>query len=293
MPPPIRISTIAAWDTIPVPSHWVLPGTSVEAAAGKYGRPIYTNVQYPFPIDPPHVPDENPTGDHRRIFELPDWDVRAGAAALRRRRVGLPGVAERHRGRRRQGQPAGAGVRRHRCSSARRNVLVVRVHQWSSMSYLEDQDQWWLPGIFRDVTLLGRPAGAIDDLWLRTGYAVDGDGIDRSGDHRGRRRLPGRDRRSPSWASRQTLRAAPDDLARVLGRAGRAVERGDAPAVRGPGQRRPARRSACGSASARVEIEGDIFARQRPPGDLPRDEPARDPPDPGPGVRRGSTPAPT
>ena len=58
----------SAWDTIPVPSHWVLPGTSAEAAAGKYGRPIYTNVRYPFPIDPPHVPDENPTGDHRRDF---------------------------------------------------------------------------------------------------------------------------------------------------------------------------------------------------------------------------------
>ena len=37
------------------------------------------------------------------------------------------------------------------------NELAVRVHQWSAMSYVEDQDQWWLPGIFRDVTLLGRP----------------------------------------------------------------------------------------------------------------------------------------
>ena len=63
----------SAWDTIPVPSHWVLPGTSAEAAEGAYGRPIYTNIRYPFPIDPPHVPDENPTGDHRRSFELPEW----------------------------------------------------------------------------------------------------------------------------------------------------------------------------------------------------------------------------
>ena len=46
------------------------------------------------------------------------------------------------------------------------------MHQWSSASYLEDQDQWWLPGIFRDVTLLGRPRGALDDVWLRTGYAA-------------------------------------------------------------------------------------------------------------------------
>src|SRR4029077_10906648 len=56
------------------------------------------------------------------------------------------------------------------------NVIMVRVHQWSSMSYLEDQDQWWLPGIFRDVTVLSRPYGAVDDLWLRTEYTVDGTG---------------------------------------------------------------------------------------------------------------------
>jgi beta-galactosidase/beta-glucuronidase len=37
----------AAWDAIPVPSHWVLPGTSATAREGSYGRPIYTNVQYP------------------------------------------------------------------------------------------------------------------------------------------------------------------------------------------------------------------------------------------------------
>ena len=50
------------------------------------------------------------------------------------------------------------------------NVIAVRVHQWSSGSYLEDQDQWWLPGIFRDVTLLARPVGALDDVWLATAY---------------------------------------------------------------------------------------------------------------------------
>ena len=54
---------------------------------------------------------------------------------------------------------------------------MVRVSQWSSGSYLEDQDQWWLPGIFRSVTLLGRPAGAIDDVWLRTSWQTDGTGL--------------------------------------------------------------------------------------------------------------------
>jgi beta-galactosidase len=55
------------------------------------------------------------------------------------------------------------------------NVIAVRVHQWSAASYLEDQDQWWLPGIFRDVTLEVRPAAGIDDVWIKAGYR-DGDG---------------------------------------------------------------------------------------------------------------------
>ncbi len=42
---------------------------------GRYGRPWYTNVRFPFPIDPPHVPDENPVGDYRRTFDHPGWDV--------------------------------------------------------------------------------------------------------------------------------------------------------------------------------------------------------------------------
>src|SRR5688500_19776480 len=48
-----------AWDTIAVPGHWQLQG---------YGSPAYTNVSYPFPVDPPYVPDENPTGEYRRTF---------------------------------------------------------------------------------------------------------------------------------------------------------------------------------------------------------------------------------
>ncbi|BBJ37682.1 hypothetical protein SSPO_004000 [Streptomyces antimycoticus] len=50
------------------------------------------------------------------------------------------------------------------------NVVAVRAHQWSAASYVEDQDQWWLPGIFRDVTPLARPVAGIEDLWLRTGF---------------------------------------------------------------------------------------------------------------------------
>ncbi|HYP44866.1 MAG TPA: glycoside hydrolase family 2 TIM barrel-domain containing protein [Propionibacteriaceae bacterium] len=152
------------WDLLPVPSHWVLHGD------GRYGAPAYTNVKYPFPIDPPFVPDENPTGDHRRTFERPDWDVER--VLLR-----FDGVESVYRVWL-NGTEVGVGKGSRLPSEfdvtelvqPGTNVLRVLVSQWSSMSYLEDQDQWWLPGIFRDVTLLGRPRGGIEDVWLRCGY---------------------------------------------------------------------------------------------------------------------------
>ncbi|MFE3164636.1 glycoside hydrolase family 2 TIM barrel-domain containing protein [Streptomyces sp. NPDC059224] len=155
------------WDGIPVPAHWVLEGD------GAYGRPIYTNIQFPFPIDPPHVPDENPTGDYRRHFVLPeDWpDAERvllrfdGVESLFK--VWVNGVEI--------GSASGSRLAHEfDVTSAVRpgdNVVAVRVHQWSAASYLEDQDQWWLPGIFRDVTLLARPVGGVEDVWLRPGYA--------------------------------------------------------------------------------------------------------------------------
>jgi beta-galactosidase len=52
----------------------------------------------------------------------------------------------------------------------RPNVICVRVIQWSAGTYLEDQDQWWLPGIFRDVTVLHRPAKGVDDHFVHATY---------------------------------------------------------------------------------------------------------------------------
>ena len=161
------------WETLPVPSHWVLHG--LQDGAARYGLPQYTNIRFPFPVDPPHVPDENPTGEYRRTFAQPDWDVERvllrfdGVESIYQ--VVLNGVE------------VGVGrgsrlVQEFDVTDLLRpgdNELFVRVHQWSAMSYVEDQDQWWLPGIFRDVTLLGRPRGALDDVWLRTAYA-DGTG---------------------------------------------------------------------------------------------------------------------
>jgi len=64
----------AQWETMPVPSHWVLHG---------HGKPAYQNVQYPFPVDPPFVPDENPTGDYRLPFDMPqNWKLKNGTVSL-------------------------------------------------------------------------------------------------------------------------------------------------------------------------------------------------------------------
>ncbi|CAA9306550.1 MAG: GH2 [uncultured Friedmanniella sp.] len=165
-------STEGGWETIAVPSHWAL-GPDVVPASAERGRPIYTNVQYPFPVDPPFVPDENPTADHRRSFAHPGWDVER----VLLRFDGVESVYKVWL----NGTEIGVGkgsrlVQEFDVTDALRpgdNELLVRVHQWSSMSYLEDQDQWWLPGIFRDVTLLGRPAGSLDDIWLRPGLQAD------------------------------------------------------------------------------------------------------------------------
>ncbi|MGY4904332.1 glycoside hydrolase family 2 TIM barrel-domain containing protein [Streptomyces sp. 900116325] len=154
----------SGWETVAVPGHWVLQGVG--------GAPAYTNVVYPFPVDPPHVPTENPTGDHLRTFDLPDGWPAGGDVVLRfdgvesAARVWLNGEElGDFKGSRLPHEFAVGGIVR-----AEGNVLAVRVHQWSSGSYLEDQDQRWLPGIFRDVTLLHRPQGAPRDFFVHAGY---------------------------------------------------------------------------------------------------------------------------
>lgn len=152
----------SGWERLPVPSHWQLHG---------YGAPAYTNVRYPFPVDPPFVPDENPTGDYRLRFEVPEgWPARVllrfeGVDSCLRAWVNgdYAGTARGSR------LPVEFEVGELLRPGAE-NVLAVRVHQWSSGSYLEDQDMWWLSGIFRDVTLIGRPAAAIDDVFVHADY---------------------------------------------------------------------------------------------------------------------------
>ena len=151
-----------AWDVLPVPSSWPMHG---------YGKPAYTNVRYPFPVDPPQVPTENLTGDHRRTFELARRLAgRARGVALRGGRLLSPGLAQRHRAGLGHRQPADHRVRRDRAPGAgperagRPGASVV------GGELPRGPGQWWLPGIFRSVTLLSRPPGGVDDVFLHADF---------------------------------------------------------------------------------------------------------------------------
>jgi beta-galactosidase/beta-glucuronidase len=148
------------WDTLTVPSSWQMHG---------YGRPHYTNSLMPFPLDPPRVPNANPTGSYLRAFDVPArWNNHR--LVLRFEGVdsafhlwvnGAPvGFSKGSR------LPAEFDVTA--VVKPGRNRLAVRVVQWSDGSYLEDQDMWWLSGIFRDVTLIAAPRVHINDLRVRT-----------------------------------------------------------------------------------------------------------------------------
>jgi beta-galactosidase len=147
------------WAELEVPSCWQLAG---------YGAPAYTNVAYPFPVDPPRVPDANPTGEYRRRFEVHDG-FPFQHAVLRFDGVDscfaawLNGVL--------LGEGKGSRLPTEFDVSATlrpgRNVLAVRVHQWSAGSYLEDQDMWWLSGIFRPVAIVAR---GLEDFFVHADF---------------------------------------------------------------------------------------------------------------------------
>lgn len=153
----------AGWAGTPVPSHWQLQG---------YGRPQYTNVIYPFPLCPPKVPSDNPTGCYRRVVLVEEGWLEQGRIVCRFEGVDsafhlywngeLVGYSQGAR------LPAEFDVTAY--ARPGRNVVAVLVYQWSDGSYLEDQDMWWLSGIFRDVFLLWRPSPYLADLKAYANY---------------------------------------------------------------------------------------------------------------------------
>ncbi|TYP74126.1 beta-galactosidase subunit alpha [Paenibacillus methanolicus] len=140
----------SSWDDIQVPSHWQLKG---------YGHPHYTDLYYPFPVDPPHVPNDNPTGSYVREFELPPhWDGRTVAVKFdgvdSAFHVWVNGAFVGYS----QGSRLTSEFDLTPYVKPGINRMAVRVYQWSDGTYLEDQDMWYLSGIFRDVYLISEPS---------------------------------------------------------------------------------------------------------------------------------------
>ena len=167
-PDDLKDPDTSSWDTISVPGHWQLSG---------YGAPAYTNVVYPFPLEPPHVPTANPTGDYVRTVTVPaDWD---GSRVVLR----FEGVDSRfavHVDGNLVGWSSGSRLPSEfdlteLVAPGKEIKIAVRVHQWSAGSYVEDQDMWWLSGIFREVNLLALKPTAPTDVFVHATYA-DGAG---------------------------------------------------------------------------------------------------------------------
>nr|DAA35006.1 TPA_inf: intracellular beta-galactosidase BgaD2 [Chaetomium globosum CBS 148.51] len=148
--------------TIRVPGMWQLQG---------YGKgPHYTNLNFPFPVDPPHVPiDDNECGRYATSFQLTSEDK---GHQLRLRFEGVDSAFTLWVNHREVGYSQGSRNPSEfditpfvRCPGT--NSLHVEVYQRCDGSYIEDQDQWWLSGIFRDVWLHKFPPTHFEDLRIK------------------------------------------------------------------------------------------------------------------------------
>lgn len=151
---------VANWKEIQVPSNWELKG---------YGIPIYTNMTYPFPKNPPYIDHaDNPVGSYRRYVDLPStWDGRrvyihfeAGTAAMyvwvNGQKVGYTENTK---------SPAEFDITNY--VKPGKNLIAAEVYRWSDGSYLEDQDFWRISGIDRNVYLYSTANLRVADFFAR------------------------------------------------------------------------------------------------------------------------------
>ncbi len=144
------------WDTISVPSCWQALG---------YENPNYTNINYPYPYDPPYVPDDNPCGIYEKDFEIADiWGkvyyVLEGVSSCAFVYVNGAYVGFT------QGSHLQAEFDITDFVNKGKNTLRVKVLKWCAGSYLEDQDFFRFNGIFRDTYILQRPENHIVDVYV-------------------------------------------------------------------------------------------------------------------------------
>ncbi|NLC43943.1 MAG: glycoside hydrolase family 2 [Clostridiales bacterium] len=150
---------ITSWDTIDVPSNWQLHG---------FDKPYYTNVNYPYPVDPPYVPDDNPCGVYSYDFYIDEnWGTRETYIVFE----GVSSCLYLYINDEYVGYTQGSHLQAEFDISsyvkAGENKLVAKVLKWCSGSYLEDQDFFRLSGIFRDVYLLSREENYIKDIEIK------------------------------------------------------------------------------------------------------------------------------
>jgi len=147
------------WDTVQVPGNWTLQG---------YGHPHYTNMIMPFDQQPPQVPEENPTGVYRRTFSFPKaWNKKrvilhfGGAESVLSVHLNgaFVGMSKDTR------LPSEFDITEHLVPGE--NTLVATVIKWSDASFVEDQDQWWMGGLHRDVFLYAQEQNCIQDVFAK------------------------------------------------------------------------------------------------------------------------------
>lgn len=148
------------FDEIQVPSVWQMAG---------YDTHQYTNIRYPFPFDPPYVPQDIPCGAYVHNFEY-SRDEKASKAFLNFEGVDSCFYVWIN------GSYIGYSQVSHMTSEFDvtdvlqdgTNTVAVLVMKWCDGSYLEDQDKFRMSGIFRDVYILKRPKQAIRDYHIKT-----------------------------------------------------------------------------------------------------------------------------
>ena len=173
LPGPEAESTVT-WSQADVPGCWTMSG-SADPLLGTSDLPHYTNVQMPWPEQPPLPPDANPTGLYRREFDLPaGWGdgrrvvLHVGAAES----VLIVTLND-----------ADVGISKDSHLAAEFDVtpfvnpganrLTLRVVKWSDATFIEDQDQWWHGGITRSVYLYATPRVHLADVRVNAGLADD------------------------------------------------------------------------------------------------------------------------
>ena len=153
---------MAGWGEITVPGMWQMEG---------HGKLQYTDEGYPFPIDVPFVPTNNPTGAYQRQFCLPaEWLQRQIIIKFDGVETYFEVYANGHYVGFSKGSRLSAEFDLSPYVQLGTNLLSVRVMQWADSTYIEDQDMWWMAGIFRDVYLIGQPQIHLHDFTVVTEF---------------------------------------------------------------------------------------------------------------------------